>query len=49
MLATIFWLICMMICAGMANDKGRSPYLWFAIAFFLGPIAVIIIYNLDSK
>lgn len=38
----IFWVLCGVICAVVANNKGRSGCGWFILGFILGPIGLIL-------
>lgn len=38
-----FWFTLALINAGLAEQKGRSRWNWFALSIFLGPIATALI------
>ena len=38
----IFWLLCGIVSAVIASNKGRSGCSWFALGFVLGPIGIIL-------
>jgi hypothetical protein len=37
----IFWLVCGVFAAIIANEKGRDGCLGFVVGFFLGPIGLV--------
>jgi hypothetical protein len=41
--SVVGWGTLMLINAGLAQAKGRSGLLWWALSFFLGPIATFLI------
>ncbi|EMK6555951.1 hypothetical protein V9K27_003729, partial [Vibrio cholerae] len=38
----IFWVLCGIISAVSASNKGRSGFGWFIIGLLLGPIGVVL-------
>ena len=38
----IFWLLCGIVSAAIASNKGRSGCGWFALGVALGPIGIIL-------
>lgn len=43
------WGTLSLINAGLAQCKGRSGLLWWALSLFIGPVATFLIVVFDSK
>ncbi len=41
------WFTLSLINAGLAQGKGRSGLVWWAVSFLLGPVATLLIVLLD--
>jgi hypothetical protein len=51
MLVLIFWLLCGVVAAVVASNKGRSGCGWMILGFLLGPIGVVLalVVSADDK
>lgn len=47
----IIWIICGVICAVIASNKGKSGGLWFLVGVLLGPLGIILalVVSTDQK
>jgi hypothetical protein len=48
-LSFIIWILIGIACAYFAYQKGRDPYIWFAIGIFLGIFGLLLLIILPAK
>lgn len=48
-IALPFWILFGLICAYLANKRGRNPYAWFGIGLFLGVFGILLLVVIPKK
>lgn len=49
LICTLTWLILGTICAYIAKNRNRNPYIWFFVGLFLGIFGLIILFIIPPK
>ncbi|OVE80087.1 hypothetical protein BVY01_00925 [bacterium I07] len=45
----IFGVVCAIICADIAESRGRQPRRWFVAGFILGPLGILLLFMLPKN